>query len=117
MVTASRSDAPLLTAPAAVSVRTGEELASEAPRTFVDLFQGVPGIQIQGNARRITEAPNIRGFADQQVVVRQDGGGRTSTRRTPADSSWIRTWSSGWRSCGEPTRRSSAAARSAASCR
>lgn len=74
VVTASRSEATLLTTPAAVSVRTGEDFFAEAPRAFVDLFEGVPGIQIQGNARRITEAPNIRGFADQQVVVRQDGG-------------------------------------------
>lgn len=74
VVTATRSDAPLLTTPAAVSVLTGDDLVSEAPRAFVDLFEGMPGVQIQGNARRITEAPNIRGFADQQVVVRQDGG-------------------------------------------
>jgi len=74
VVTASRAESPLLTAPAAIAVRTEEELAAEAARTFADLFEGVPGISIQGNARRITEAPNIRGFADQQVVVRQDGG-------------------------------------------
>ncbi len=74
VVTASRAEAPLLTAPAAISVRTREDLASEASRTFADLFEGIPGISIQGNARRITEAPNIRGFSDQQVVVRQDGG-------------------------------------------
>ncbi len=74
VVTASGADHPLLTAPAAIAVRTEEELAAEAARSFTDLFEGVPGISIQGNARRITEAPNIRGFADQQVVVRQDGG-------------------------------------------
>ena len=74
VVTASRAESPLLTAPAAIAVRTEEELASEAARTFIDLFEGIPGISITGNARRITEAPNIRGFADQQVVVRQDGG-------------------------------------------
>ena len=74
VVTASRAESPLLTAPAAIAVRTEEELASEAARTFADLFEGIPGVAIQGNARRITEAPNIRGFADQQVVVRQDGG-------------------------------------------
>lgn len=74
VVTASRAEAPLLTTPAAVAVRTGDELASEAARSFTDLFEGMPGISIQGNARRITESPNIRGFADQQVVVRQDGG-------------------------------------------
>ena len=74
VVTASRSEAPLLTAPAAIAVRTEDELAAEAARTFMDLFEGIPGISITGNARRITEAPNIRGFADQQVVVRQDGG-------------------------------------------
>ncbi len=73
IVTASRVESPLLTAPAAIGVRTEDELASEAARTFADLFEGVPGISIQGNARRITEAPSIRGFADQQVVVRQDG--------------------------------------------
>lgn len=74
VVTGSRSESPLLTAPAAIAVRTEDELAAEAARTFTDLFEGIPGISIQGNSRRITEAPNIRGFADQQVVVRQDGG-------------------------------------------
>ena len=74
VVTASRAETPLLTAPAAVAVRTEEELAIEVARSFTDLFEGIPGVSIQGNARRITEAPNIRGFADQQVVVRQDGG-------------------------------------------
>ena len=74
VVTASRAESPLLTTPAGIAVRTEEELASEAARSFTDLFEGIPGISIQGNARRITEAPNIRGFADQQVVVRQDGG-------------------------------------------
>ncbi|MDE2660439.1 MAG: TonB-dependent receptor [Acidobacteriota bacterium] len=74
VVTASRAESPLLTAPAAIAVRTEEELAAEAARTFADLFEGIPGISITGNARRITETPNIRGFADQQVVIRQDGG-------------------------------------------
>ena len=74
VVTASRAESPLLTAPAAIAVRTEEELAIEVARSFTDLFEGIPGISITGNARRITEAPNIRGFADQQVVVRQDGG-------------------------------------------
>lgn len=74
VVTASRAESPLLTAPAAIAVRTEEELAVEVARSFTDLFEGIPGISITGNARRITEAPNIRGFADQQVVVRQDGG-------------------------------------------
>lgn len=74
VVTASRTETPLLTVPAAVTVRTAREAASEAPRAFTDLFEGIPGVSIQGNARRITETPNIRGFSDEQVVVRQDGG-------------------------------------------
>ena len=74
VVTASRAESPLLTAPAAITVRSADELASEAARSFADLFEGIPGISIQGNSRRITETPNIRGFRDQQVVVRQDGG-------------------------------------------
>ena len=74
VVTASRTETPLLTVPAAVTVRTAREAASEAPRAFADLFEGIPGVSIQGNARRITETPNIRGFSDEQVVVRQDGG-------------------------------------------
>ena len=74
VVTASPTESPLFTAPAAIAVRTEDELAVEAARSFTDLLEGIPGLQIQGNARRITESPNIRGFADQQVVVRQDGG-------------------------------------------
>lgn len=74
VVTALRTEAPLLTVPAAVTVRSAGEAASEVPRAFADLFEGIPGVSIQGNARRITESPTIRGFADEQVVVRQDGG-------------------------------------------
>lgn len=74
VVTASRTEAPLLTVPAAVTVRSAGEAASEVPRAFTDLFEGIPGVSIQGNARRITETPTIRGFSDEQVVVRQDGG-------------------------------------------
>ena len=74
VVTASRTEAPLLTVPAAVTVRSAGEAASEVPRAFTDLFEGIPGVSIQGNARRITESPTIRGFSDEQVVVRQDGG-------------------------------------------
>lgn len=74
VVTALRTEALLLTVPAAVTVRSAGEAASEVPRAFTDLFEGIPGVSIQGNARRITESPAIRGFSDEQVVVRQDGG-------------------------------------------
>ncbi len=74
VVTATRAEAPLLTTPAGIAIRTADEIAAEAGRTFVDVFEGIPGVQVQGNSRRITEEPNIRGFADEQVVIRQDGG-------------------------------------------
>ncbi len=74
VVTATRDESPLLTTPAGVAIRTADDLAGEAGRTFGDVMEGLPGVQIQGNARRITEEPNIRGFADERVLVRQDGG-------------------------------------------
>ncbi len=74
VVTATRDETPLLTTPAGVAIRTADEIAAEAGRSFADVFEGLPGVHVQGNSRRITEEPNIRGFADEQVVVRQDGG-------------------------------------------
>ena len=71
--TATRSARPVFTTPAAVSVRSGLELEREQPSTYADVFEGMPGVSIQGAGRRIAERPNIRGFDDDQVVLRVDG--------------------------------------------
>ncbi len=74
VVTAAREETPLLTTPAGIAIRTADEIAAEAGRGFADVLDGLPGVRVQGNSRRITEEPNIRGFADEQVIIRQDGG-------------------------------------------
>jgi len=72
-VTATRTERPVFTTPSAVSVIDASDFESFQPLNYRDVFEGVPGVAIQGGARRIAEEPSIRGFSDQQLVVRLDG--------------------------------------------
>jgi hemoglobin/transferrin/lactoferrin receptor protein len=38
------------------------------------LIGDVPGLLIEGGPRGVAQEPNIRGFQDEQVVLRLDGG-------------------------------------------
>ena len=73
VVTATRTERPLFETPIAASVLDREAVIGFQPLGFADVFEGVPGVAIQGGARRIAEEPNIRGFLDTQVVIRHDG--------------------------------------------
>lgn len=73
VVSATRTERPRFTTPAAVSTITREEIATIQPYGFQDVFESIPGVSIQGGPRRVAEEPSIRGFADEQVVIRIDG--------------------------------------------
>ena len=72
--TAQRDDRALLDTPVAVTVRSGEDLANRQASTFEELVGDIPGVSIAGGPRGLSQEPNIRGFSDQQIVLRFDGG-------------------------------------------
>ena len=72
-VTATRVERPVFTTPTAVSVISRDNIQLYQPLSYADVLEGVPGVAIQGGSRRISEEPNIRGFLDNQVVIRLDG--------------------------------------------
>lgn len=72
-VTATRTPRPRFTTPAAVSSLNREDIQQALPYGFQDLFQTVPGAIMVGGPRRIAEEPAIRGFQDEQVVIRNGG--------------------------------------------
>lgn len=72
-VVATRTERELFTTPAAVSRLDAADIDEIQPYGYNDLFETLPGIVVQGGPRRIAEEPAIRGFADEQVVIRIDG--------------------------------------------
>jgi hemoglobin/transferrin/lactoferrin receptor protein len=71
---ASRDPRALLDTPVAVTVLSGEQLAVKQATDFQQLIGDAPGLTIEGGPRSIAQEPNIRGFQDEQVVLRFDGG-------------------------------------------
>jgi len=72
-VVATRTERELFTTPAAVSRLDAADIDEIQPYGYNDLFETLPGIVVQGGPRRIAEEPAIRGFQDEQVVIRIDG--------------------------------------------
>lgn len=72
--TAARDARPLLETPTAVTVIEREALERRQANTFQELIGDAPGVSIGGGPRGIAQEPNIRGFTDEQVVIRLDGG-------------------------------------------
>ncbi|WP_299747780.1 TonB-dependent hemoglobin/transferrin/lactoferrin family receptor [uncultured Tateyamaria sp.] len=72
--TALRDDRNILDTPVAVTVVEGEELDRGQADTFDELVGDLPGVLIEGGPRGVAQEPNIRGFQDEQVVLRLDGG-------------------------------------------
>ena len=68
----SRDGRGLLETPSAVTAIDGEDMDRLQPSTYEDLLIDVPGLVIQGG-RGVAQEPNIRGFQDEQVVIRVDG--------------------------------------------
>ncbi len=114
VVSAARDPRPLLDTPASATVREGEALAVRQATDFQELIGDVPGLTIEGGPRSIAQEPSIRGFQNDQIVLRVDGGVSTSTPRIVDGSSSIPTSCSGSRSCAAAARRSTARVRSAA---
>ena len=71
---ASRDARSLGDVPASVSVVGSEDIARQQPTTFEELIGSVPGVSIDGGARGMAQEPNIRGFSDNQILLRVDGG-------------------------------------------
>ena len=71
---AQRDERNLLDTPAAVTVMEQSEIANRQADDFQDLIGDQPGVQIGGGPRAMAQEPNIRGFQDDQIVLRFDGG-------------------------------------------
>jgi len=69
----ARDERDLLDTPNAVTVIGPEEVLRRQPSTYEELIGDVPGVTIEGGPRGIAQEPNIRGFQDEQVVIRVDG--------------------------------------------
>ncbi|MCG8435593.1 MAG: TonB-dependent hemoglobin/transferrin/lactoferrin family receptor, partial [Gammaproteobacteria bacterium] len=63
----------LLETPAAVNTISSEQIETIQPYGYADIFDDIPGVAVQGGPRRIAEEPAIRGFQDEQVIIRIDG--------------------------------------------
>jgi len=72
-VTATKTERNVFETPTAVAVIDQQEIEQFIPLSYSDVLDGVPGLSVQGGARRIAEEPSIRGFSDQQLVIRTDG--------------------------------------------
>jgi len=72
--TAFRDERAVLDTPAAASVIEGEDLANRQAGDFQDLIGDLPGMSINGGPRGMSQEINIRGFSDDQIVLRFDGG-------------------------------------------
>ncbi|APX14100.1 hypothetical protein BWR18_19765 (plasmid) [Tateyamaria omphalii] len=72
--TALRADRDIRDTPVAASVVSGETLERRQADTIEELIGDVPGVSIEGGPRSVAQEINIRGFQDEQVVLRFDGG-------------------------------------------
>jgi hemoglobin/transferrin/lactoferrin receptor protein len=71
---ALRDERALLDTPVAASIVEGEVLERRQATDFEQLIGTTPGLTIDGGPRAISQEPNIRGFRDEQIVLRFDGG-------------------------------------------
>jgi len=71
---AARDERALLDTPNAASVVGEEAIRRRQPSTYAELLDDVPGLTIEGGPRGVSQEINIRGFQDEQVVLRLDGG-------------------------------------------
>lgn len=69
----ARDERRLLETPNAVTVIDSFEIERRQPSTYEELLGDVPGVVIEGGPRGISQEPNIRGFQDEQIVLRIDG--------------------------------------------
>lgn len=72
-VSATRTERSLFETPAAVTTLDREAILEAQAYGYQDLFKDVPGTLTVGGPRRIAEEPMVRGFQDEQVVIRVNG--------------------------------------------
>ncbi len=73
----ARDERALLDTPNAVSVLDEAEIERRQAATYEELIGDLPGVSIDGGPRGVSQEPNIRGFQDEQVVIRLDGARQT----------------------------------------
>lgn len=71
---AARDERALLETPNAVSVIDSDAVLRRQPATYAEILGAEPGVTIDGGPRGVSQEINIRGFRDEQVVLRVDGG-------------------------------------------
>ncbi|MEM7506753.1 MAG: TonB-dependent receptor [Pseudomonadota bacterium] len=69
----ARDERGLLETPNPVTIVGQEEIIRRQPSTYEELIGDEPGVTIEGGPRSISQEPNIRGFRDDQVLIRIDG--------------------------------------------
>ncbi|MEM9784080.1 MAG: TonB-dependent receptor [Pseudomonadota bacterium] len=69
----ARDERDLLSTPNPASVVGEQEIIRRNPSSYEELIGDQPGVTIEGGPRAIAQEPNIRGFQDEQVVIRVDG--------------------------------------------
>ncbi|MEM9098518.1 MAG: TonB-dependent receptor [Pseudomonadota bacterium] len=69
----ARDNRALLETPNAVSIVDETEIRRRQASTYDELIGDLPGVTIEGGPRAISQEPNIRGFQDEQIVIRVDG--------------------------------------------
>jgi len=69
-----RDSRAILDSPVAASVREADALENRQAGDFNELIGDIPGVTIAGGPRGISQEINIRGFTDDQIVLRFDGG-------------------------------------------
>ncbi|MEO0624787.1 MAG: TonB-dependent receptor [Pseudomonadota bacterium] len=69
----ARDERALLDTPNSVSVIDQADVLIRQPSTYEELIGDLPGVTIEGGPRGIAQEPNIRGFRDEQVIIRVDG--------------------------------------------
>ena len=70
---AARDQRDLLQTPNGASVVGPREMRRQQASTYAELLDEYQGVTITGGPRGIAQEPNIRGFQDDQVVIRADG--------------------------------------------
>jgi hemoglobin/transferrin/lactoferrin receptor protein len=72
-VTTTKTAQPVDEVPANVDVITNEQIELRNPAKLDDLLRELPGVDMQGGPRRVSQDINIRGFGGQRVVTTLDG--------------------------------------------
>ena len=80
VIVATRTPRPQFSTPAATTVISRDEIEIAQPYAFQDLLETETSVTVQGGPRRIAEEPAIRGFADEQVVIRENGARQNFNR-------------------------------------